>query len=454
MTISPRHEIWQPIKTALKAELPPNVYRMWIESVNCNRFEDGLLVLECPNAFLKNRISRSYGKAIAAQARKIIAGDCKIEFTVTSRNSSAARSAGDTQRLLPHRGLQAIAVPKLRQDFTFDQFVVGDCNELAYSSALSMASDNRGQSTFLYLASPPGLGKTHLTQAVGNQIALKRPAERVFYISAEDFVQEMLAAIWGDDRNAFNAFSNRYRKDCDILLLEDIHHLMGKSRSQVEFSRIFDTLLDMGKKIVLSSCFLPGDIPKLTDQLQSRLSSGMITRLETPDQQTRLNILYKIATASQYDMPEDIIHFLASELTDDVRQLKGGFFQVIEKASLMGEAISMPLAKSVVRNIVRARKAITMGMIQNQVCKAFGIKRKEILSRSRKQQVALARQVAMYLARNYTDLTLQTIARSFNRKHGTVLYAVGQIDQAMRRKGRLHRQITLLQEQLETGRPG
>ena len=316
-----------------------------------------------------------------------------------------------------------------------------------------MASDDHGQSTFLYLTSSPGLGKTHLTQAVGNQIALKRPAESVKYISAEDFVQEMLAAMWDGDRNAFNAFSKRYRKDCDILLLEDIHHLMGKSRSQIEFSRIFDTLLDMGKKIVLSSCFLPGDIPKLTDQLHSRLSSGMITRLEPPDHRTRLNILRKIANAPQCSIPEDIIHFLASELTDDVRQLKGGFFQVIEKASLMGEAISMPLAESVVRNIVRARKAITMGTIQNQVCKAFGIKRKEILSRSRKQQVALARQVAMYLARNYTDLTLQAIARTFNRKHGTVLYAVGQIDQAMRRKGRLHQQVTLLQEQLETGRP-
>ena len=168
---------------------------------------------------------------------------------------------------------------------------------------------------------------------------------------------------------------------------------------------------------------------------------------------TRLNILYKIASAPQYAIPDDIIHFLASELTDDVRQLKGGFFQVIEKASLMGEPISMPLAESVVRNMVRVRKAITMKTIQNQVCRAFGIKRKEILSRSRKKQIALARQVAMYLARNYTDLTLQNIASSFNRKHGTVLYAVGQIDQAMRRKGRLHRQVTLLQEQLETGRP-
>lgn len=454
MTISPRHEIWQPIKTALKAELPTNVYRMWIKSVNCNRFEDGRLVLECPNAFFKNRISRGYGKAIAAQARKILGDDCQIKFIVASRRPPAGKPAGDTQRPLPRRGMKAAACPNLRQDFTFDQFVVGDCNALAYTSALSMASDDRGQSTFLYLTSSPGLGKTHLTQAVGNQIALKRPAERVKYISAEDFVQEMLAAIWCDDRNAFNAFSKRYRKDCDILLLEDIHHLMGKSRSQVEFSRIFDTLLDMGKKIVLSSCFLPGDIPKLTDQLQSRLSSGMITRLETPDHQTRLNILYKIATAPQYAMPEDIIHFLASELTDDVRQLKGGFFQVVEKASLMGEPIGMPLAESVVRNMVKARQAITMKTIQNQVCKAFGIKPKEILSRSRKKQVALARQVAMYLARNYTDLTLQSIARSFNRKHGTVLYAVGQIDQAMRRKGRLHRQVSLLQEQLETGRPG
>ena len=152
-------------------------------------------------------------------------------------------------------------------------------------------------------------------------------------------------------------------------------------------------------------------------------------------------------------MPEDILRFLASKLTDDVRQLKGGFFQVIEKASLMGEAISMPLAESVVKNMVRTRKAITVEMIQNQVCKAFGIKRKEIISRSRKQQVALARQVAMYLARNYTDLTLQAIAHTFNRKHGTVLYAVGQIDQAMRCKGRLHRQVALLQEQLESGRP-
>jgi len=454
MTISPRHEIWQPIKTALKAELPTNVYRMWIKSVNCNRFKDGRLVLECPNAFFKNRISRGYGKVIAAQARKILGDDCQIKFIVASRRPPAGKPAGDTQRPLPRRRMQAATCQNLRQDFTFDQFVVGDCNALAYNSALSMASDDRSQSTFLYLASSAGLGKTHLTQAVGNQIALKRPAERVKYISAEDFVQEMLAAIWCDDRNAFNAFSKRYRKDCDILLLEDIHHLMGKSRSQVEFSRIFDTLLDMGKKIVLSSCFLPGDIPKLTDQLQSRLSSGMITRLETPDHQTRLNILYKIATAPQYAIPEDIIHFLASELTDDVRQLKGGFFQVVEKASLMGEPISMPLAESVVGNMVKARQAITMKTIQNQVCKAFGIKPKEILSRSRKKQVALARQVAMYLARNYTDLTLQSIARSFNRKHGTVLYAVGQIDQAMRRKGRLHRQVTLLQEQLETGRPG
>jgi chromosomal replication initiator protein len=454
MTTSPRHEIWQPIKTALKAELPTNVYRMWIKSVHCNRFEDGRLVLECPNAFFKNRISRGYGKAITAQARKILGGDCKIKFVVTSQTPSAGKSAGIAQRPLPHRRTQAATCLKLRQDFTFDQFVVGDCNALAYTSALSMASHDCGQSTFLYLTSSPGLGKTHLTQAVGNQIALKRPAERVYYISAEDFVQEMLAAIWCDDRNAFNAFSKRYRKECDILLLEDIHHLMGKSRSQVEFSRIFDTLLDMGKKIVLSSCFLPGDIPKLTDQLQSRLSSGMITRLETPDHQTRLKILYKIANAPQYAVPEDIIHFLASELTDDVRQLKGGFFQVVEKASLMGEPISMPLAESVVGNMVRARKAITMNTIQNQVCKAFGIKHKEIISRSRKKQVALARQVAMYLARNYTELTLQNIARSFNRRHGTVLYAVGQIDQAMRRKGRLHRQVTLLQERLETGRPG
>jgi chromosomal replication initiator protein len=453
MAISSTHATWQHIKTALKAELPSNVYRMWIESVNCLRFKDGLLELECPNVFFKSRIARNYGKAISVQARKILNGDCKIKFTVSSRSSTARKSTGDAQRPLPHRGMKAIACPNLRQEFTFDQFVVGDCNALAYTSALSMASDNCGQSTFLYLTSPPGLGKTHLTQAVGNQIALKRPAEKIFYISAEDFVQDMLAAMWDDDRNAFNAFSKRYRKDCDILLLEDIHHLMGKSRSQIEFSRIFDTLLDMGKKIVLSSCFLPGDIPKLTDQLQSRLSSGMITRLEPPDHRTRLNILRKIANAPQCSIPEEVIYFLASELTDDVRQLKGGFFQVIEKASLMGEAISMPLAKSVVKNIVRARKTITMEMIQNQVCKAFGIKRKEILSRSRKQQVALARQVAMYLARNYTDLTLQTIAGSFNRKHGTVLYAVGQIDQAMRRKGRLHRQITLLQEQLETGRP-
>ena len=449
MAISPGHEIWQTIKTALKSELSSNVYRMWIEPVSCNRFEDGLLVLECPNAFSKNRMSRGHDKKIATQARKILGGDCKIKFIVTSRTSSA----GSSQRSLPRRGMQAAASLNLRQDYTFDQFVVGDCNALAYTSALSMASDNRGQSAFLYLTSSPGLGKTHLTQAVGNQIALKRPAERVFYISAEDFVQEMLAAIWGEDRNGFNTFSNRYRKNCDILLLEDIHHLMGKSRSQVEFSRIFDTLLDMGKKIVLSSCFLPGDIPKLTDQLQSRLSSGMITRLKPPDRKTRLNILYKIASAPQYAIPDDIIHFLASELTDDVRQLKGGFFQVIEKASLMGEPISMPLAESVVRNMVRVRKAITMKTIQNQVCRAFGIKRKEILSRSRKKQIALARQVAMYLARNYTDLTLQNIASSFNRKHGTVLYAVGQIDQAMRRKGRLHRQVTLLKEQLETGRP-
>ena len=252
--------------------------------------------------------------------------------------------------------------------------------------------------------------------------------------------------------DAVEEFKSKYRNGCDVLLLEDVHYLSGKERTQVELALTLDFLLEMKKKIIFSSCYLPSEIPKINDKLRSRLTSGLISNIEPPNFRTRMRILRKKAGTNGYNVPEDVLRYLAGELTEDVRQLESGLIGVAAKSSLLGSRMDYELAESVVRNIIRAKKAITVESIKKMVCREYRISVEEIVSKSRKQHLVRPRQIAIYLSRKYTDAPLQMIGKRFNRYHATVLHSVNAVEKEMQGNAAMRRELDLLCKKLEDGK--
>ena len=312
-----------------------------------------------------------------------------------------------------------------------------------------MASKKICQQKSILLLSKTGMGKSHLSQAVGHYILSKYPNEKVFYITAEDFMNEMVQGI---KNNTTDKFKQKYRDGCDVLLLEDIQYLSGKERTQDELSLSLDFLFEMDKKVIFSSCYAPSDIPKLNDKLRSHFTSSIITNIEQPCYRTRVRILQKKSQAKGYFIPEGIIEYLASELTEDVRQLESGLTGVTAKSSLLGAPIDLKLAEGVVKNIVKVRKSITVECIKKMVCKHYSISEKDVMSRSRKVCFTRPRQIAIYLSRKYTDSPLQTIGKSFNRYHATALHAIRSVEKEIKENTDFRKQVNFLSEKLEAGK--
>lgn len=438
------------MKSLLKNKIPGHSYRMWIEPITCCPNEEGDVVLACPNLFSKKRISDQYGRLIDDAVAKTAGRACKVRLIVgTNQVQACTQPFRARQMKLPDMDPATNGGRLLRKDFTFDQFVVGKNSDFAYSAALSLAARNQGSRNALYLLSKTGLGKSHLSQAVGHHIMQTFPQERVFYITAEDFMNEMTESYRSSN---IHSFKEKYRQNCDVLLLEDVHFLSGKNGTQQELSNTLESLMNGNKKIIYSSSYLPSDIPKLNDKLRSRLSCGLISKIDTPDYKTRLRILKQTAKSSGYVISEEVFQFLASELTDDVRQLKSGIIGVAAKASLLGSDVDLSLARSIVKNIVTTREGITLESIKRLICKYYNVSLTDLISRSRRQTIVRPRQVAMYLSRQYTDHSLQTIGRSFNRYHATTLHALKAVEKGIKDNGPFQKHVMFLSERLEKGK--
>jgi chromosomal replication initiator protein len=251
--------------------------------------------------------------------------------------------------------------------------------------------------------------------------------------------------------NSIGKFKEKYQNRCDVLLLEDVHYLSGKNRTQLELAWVLDALFDSGKKIIFSSCYLPGEIPKLNDKLRSRLGCGLISNIDPPDFKTRVKILKMKSMISDQILPEEIVQYLAGELSDNVRQLESGLIGVTAKSSLLGVPIDLDLAESIVSNIVKQQRDITIDVIKKVVCKYYSVSMKELVSRSRKQRIVRPRQVAIFLARKYTDQPLQAIGKMFNRYHATALYAIGAVERSLKTDTPLRKHVKFLSQKLESG---
>jgi chromosomal replication initiator protein len=426
---------------------------MWLEPLKFIRREADTVVLSCPNNFSRKRIWDLYREMIETELSRAGGEPLRLALEVVNGNARPQlenlRFTLDPQRALPILNLCPYSGRYLRKEFTFDQFVVGENNDFAYSASLSMANRKSNVQNSLYLLSQTGMGKSHLSQAIGHHILHQFPGDRVFYITAEDFANEMVHSL---RHGSIATFKEKYRQRCDVLLLEDIHFLSGKERTQVELALTLDTLFDAGKKLIFTSSYLPSDIPKMDDKLTSRFSSGLISSIESPDFRTRVRILKQKSRVQGYLIADEVIDYLADELQDNVRQLESGLHSVCTKASLLGVPASRELAASVVRNIASQKKRITIEVIKRLVCSHFKISTDEIASRSRKQSVVRPRQIAFYLARNYTDQPLQAIGKSFNRYHATVLHSIGIVERGIKENSAMQQQVDFFCKRLESGK--
>ncbi|MFZ5565166.1 MAG: chromosomal replication initiator protein DnaA [Thermodesulfobacteriota bacterium] len=455
--------LWKKAKTDLKTHIPFNNYMMWIEPLEFESSREDTLVLTCPNAFSKKWIEGNYEKLIQEKVCGLCGRPLHIRLEISAQTPGPGKPADaeqaaladpdqaktKTQLLLPDVQVRPATGRVLKKDFTFENFVVGNHNDFAYTAVLSLGARNPSANRPLFLSSKPGMGKSHLAQALGHHTLKTWPGCRVYYTTAEDFSNEMVYAY---NTKSIGTFKKKYRTGFDMLLLDDIHALAGKERTQAELATVVDYMMDANRKVLFAGCCLPAEIPKMNEQLKSRLSCGLITTMERPDFSTRVRILQKKARVNGYGVPQEIIEYLADVLTEDVRQLESGLSTLAVKSSLLGVPVDRDLAESIIKSMAVRADAITLDVIKKIVCREYGLLAREIDSRSRQHRVAWPRQVAIYLSRRYTDHSLKSIGRSYNRYHATVIHAINTVEQAMKANRSVGKEVEYIIEKIESGK--
>jgi chromosomal replication initiator protein len=441
--------VWESLKEVLRSKLPAKSYSLWIKPLTLVEHNGGTLLLGCPNKFSMNWVMENYAGLIEDRLREISPGGANFRLKVMSPPKALPPSPVEdkTQLVLPHVPIRSRrGCRTLNHDFTFDRFVVGKCNEFAYSASKALALESNVSCNPLFILASTGLGKSHLSQAVGHALLQNKPDLRVHYITAEDFVNEM---IWALRNNSIEEFKSKYRRSCDALLLEEVHFLSGKEKTQVELGYTLDALADDHKKIVFTSSVLPKDIPSLSRELYSRLNSGLIATLEKPDYETRLKILERKASEHDLHLSEEIMHMLAEKLTGDIRQMESALRCLKAKSELMKARIDADLAKEVLRCHVSEQSAATQEDIRALVCQYFKIDPSVLQSNSRKAVHSFPRNVYVYLCRQHTSMTLEEIGQSINRNHSTIVYACEVIERKMKSDPKVKNQITFLGQRLK-----
>jgi chromosomal replication initiator protein len=441
--------IWEQVKRELGSDLQKKSFSLWISPITFIDQKEETIILGCPNNFSRNWVQENYLTLI--QERMDCLGSNHFNLVLKVLPSQKKDPAPAT--LEPEKQLVLPQIPRdlhrghfLKQDFTFDRFVVGSCNEFAYSASNAIANGSSFKYNSLLMTAETGLGKSHLSQAVGHAILEKNPACRVYYVTAEEFTNEMVSSL---KNNRIEAFKEKYRKGCDVLLLEEVHFLGGKEKTQLELGRTLDALANDNKRILFTSALPPQKIPDMSKELSSRLTSGLITTIDRPDYETRINILKKKASDHHMVLPEGITSLLAAKLNRDIRQMESALKSLKAKSELLRAKIDEDLAKEVIHCLVPGETSVTSEQIKNLVCTYYKVDPEMLRSKSRKKIYAHPRNVYVYLCRNQTGDTLEKIARSINRTHSTALYASEVIEHKMKTDEKMRNQVKFLERKLE-----
>ena len=440
---------WQNIKGKLQKSLSKGQFDLWVSTVDLLKVEEDCLLLGCRNRFHIEWLREKLEKKLLSAARQHFPKVRKLEYQILhDREFEKQEEELGAPRQISFHELVKRPGQAFNPRFTFDQFVVGNCNQFAHAASMAMASGQELFNQSMYLLSPTGLGKSHLAHAVGNYMTHSQPDLRVHYTTAEQFANEMIFAL---RHGNIEAFKNKFRAGCDVLLLEKVEFLSGKEKVQSELVYTLDELMDRGKKVLCTGNAYPKDIPKLSGELQSRLGGTLVAPIDPPDFKTRVEIIRRKTRTEGTKLPAEVIEFLADRVTGDIRQLESCLVGIVAKTNILGIPASLQLARDITQTMLNQLPRITVEHIQQVVCASFQISREDLRSASRRQELAMARKIAMFLCRQYTTESLVSIGKSFKRSHSSVLYAVNGINKEIDGKGgKFKRQVEYVTRRLET----
>jgi chromosomal replication initiator protein len=429
--------IWDGVKEKFIAEFGSHTYKFWIDPLTVREIQEGELELQAPNIFFADWIRERYVDKILQFLKDITGKEYRIKLTI-------AEQPFQDKTTKPSQIISKHILERLNPNYSFADFVVGECNKLAHAAALAVATSPAKAYNPLFIYGGVGLGKTHLLHAIGHEIITRYPHFRVQYISSEEFTNQLIQAI---QTHSTGKFREKYR-NVDLLLIDDIHFLAGKSGIQEEFFHTFNALYDAHKQIVISSDRSPKEIPELEERLVSRFHWGLVVDVQKPDYETRMAILQKKIQRFQLAIPQDVLSYIAEKITSNIRELEGALLRVVAHATLIDEQITLNLTKKILHDMIREDKArINIPHILEKTAEFFNLSVADLKSKSRKKSVVLPRQIAIYLIRKYTDASLNDIGNSLGgRDHTTILHAIQKVERE--REGRLRGVVDKLEEKI------
>jgi len=471
------HEtVWNRCLKIIKDNVPSISYRTWFEPIVPLRLEKNILTIQVPSPFFYEYLEEQYIDILRKVLRKELGLDAKLEYSVVMENNGYSSTKPYTVKL-PARnqkelknkpvsvpidpegttiknpfiipGLKKLNIdPMLNPENSFMNFVEGDCNRLARSAGFAVAN-NPGGTAFnpLLIYGDSGLGKTHLAQAIGIQVKEKFQDKTVLYVNANKFQTQFVDSIRNNNKNDFVHFYQMI----DVLVIDDVHEFAGKEKTQDAFFHIFNHLHQSGKQLILTSDKPPVELQGLEQRLLSRFKWGLSADLQVPDFETRMAILKKKTYKDGIYLPDEVIEYIATHITDNIRELEGALISLLAQSTLNKKEITLELAKDMIDKLIKnTKREISIDYIQKVVCNYFNIPVEHIQSKTRKREIVQARQVAMFFSKSLTKASLATIGSQIGRKdHATVLHACKTVNNLIETDKRFRIQIDEIEKKLK-----
>jgi len=448
-------KVWSSAQSILRGMLNPDIYNLWFTHLRAREMSEQEIVVEVPNDFCELWLKDNYLGLLQDVVAHVTGSTRRVQFVIAAKPSEPSSGEGPAPQraavsaVAAHGSVAGVVAREspFNPNNTFDTFVVGSNNSFAHAAALAVAQAPGRSYNPLFVYGGTGLGKTHLLHAIGQHVAQNRKGARVAYLSSEKFTNEYIDAI---QTNQLARFRKKYRMT-DVLLIDDVQFLANKERIQEEFFHTFNALHEAHRQIVLTCDRPASEIQNLEHRLMSRFEWGLVTDLQPPDVETRVAILRKKEQSLGVSLPQEVIDFLAQRIRSNIRRLEGALIRVATYASLAGKPVTLEVVEHQLRELLHeeGRHAITIEIIQKRVAEHYDIRLADMTSRRRPENIAFPRQVAMYLARQLTESSLNTIGEAFGgRDHGTVLHACRLVRGRMEVDPSVRQVVSYLEKQL------
>lgn len=427
-------ELWEMVKEECKNQVSESIYNVWFKDMELVSFDDNKVVIALSD-FKRKIVESRFMDKLESSFKNVIGFDIQIILV-------------DVEKAVPVKAEET--EDALTDEDTFDSFIVGASNKFAYAAANAVANDPGGKYNPLFIHGNSGLGKTHLLNAIAHQVKLTHPEANIVYTRGESFTNELVKYI---GQKSTEAFHDKYR-NADILLVDDVQFIAGKDSTQEEFFHTFNALYQAGNQIVLTSDRPPKEIALLEDRLRNRFEWGLMADIQSPDLETRMAIIKRKAEVLNFDLPDDIVQYIAEKLKNNIRQLEGAVKKMQAFVTMQGMPVNIMTAQTAIKDIIvdNSPTPVTINKIVTEVARTYGADSAYIYSKKQNAQTTEMRQMAMYIVREMTGLSTKLIGREFNRDHSTVVYSLDKFTKRYHEDSKLRSVVDNIIKNIRDGR--